>query len=872
MEQYWEMKEQYEDEILFFHLGDFYEVFEEDAEIVSRELEITLTSRFQGDDEIAMAGVPLQRAETYIQRLLNKGYRVAICDQVEDSDASSGLVERDVVRVITPGTVTEEEYLAEKQNNYLMSVFMDGDDSALAWTDLSTGSFRLEEVPSSDMMDEISRLDPAEIVVPESFRHREDQLYDSIDNLNEAALTPVPDWQFEEDAAFEALKDHFGTSLLDGYGIQDQTHGVRAAGALLEYLRETQKGELGHIKRIRPYHREETMILDQVSQRSLELTKTIRTGEERGSLVHILDRTSTAMGGRLLRNWLHSPLTNRDRIQQRQEAVETLVADYELRNELTELLTDVYDIERITSKLGSGRANPRDLVSLRQSLESLPSILEALESADGYLKVIQDSIDPLPELRDELEQALVDSPPSVLSDGGIFREGYDDELDELKEMMESGKEWMASFEEQEKRETGIDTLEVGFNKVHGYYIEVTNTHTDKVPERYNRKQTLKNSERYITQDLKEKESQLLNAEERSKELEYELFLELRTHTAEHIDVLQETADAIARTDVLCCLADVAEEKDWVKPDVVEEPVVNIRQGRHPVVEELQDQRFVPNNTDLAVDDDRLLVITGPNMAGKSTYIRQVGLISVLAQMGSFVPARKAEIGIIDRVFTRVGASDELTRGASTFMVEMTETANILNNATERSLVILDEVGRGTSTSDGISIARAVCEHIHDRIGARTLFATHYHELSVLEDELPGVQNYHFGIKEKKGRMVFDRKLIRGASDRSYGIHVAELAGIPDEVVNRARRILDQLEEKSMSAEERRDELSDASEQAQLALFSSPDVKRKAELADEVREHLEDIDVNNITPLDALNLLKKLKDQVISEAEGDVESN
>jgi len=861
MEQYWEIKEQHPDEIVFFHLGDFYEVFEDDARTVSRELEITLTSRFQGDDEIAMAGVPIQRADTYIQRLLKKEYRVAICDQVEDADEASGLVERDVVRVITPGTVTEEEFLADKQNNYLMSVFMDGDESALAWTDLSTGAFRMEEVPASDFIDEISRLDPAEIILPESFRHREDDLYTSIDNVNGSALTSVPNWTFEHDTAVDTLKDQFGTSLLDGFGIRDQTHGIRAAGALVEYLRETQKGQLDHIRTLQPYQRSETMILDQVSQRSLELTETRRTGEEKGSLVHILDRTSTAMGGRLLRNWLLSPLTDRERIQQRLEAVDTLLNDYDLRNELKELLKDVYDIERITSKLGSGRANPRDLVSLRASLNSLPPILDALENAEGYLGLIREDLNPLPDLREELGDALLDSPASTLTEGGIIREGYSEELDELHDMMDSGKEWMASFEEREKKETGIDNLEVGFNKVHGYYIEVTKSKTDLVPDRYNRKQTLKNSERYITQDLKEKESQLLNAEERAEELEYNLFLELRTRSAEDIDTLQRTARAVARMDVLCCLADVAEEKDWRKPDVVQEPVTTIREGRHPVVRELQDQRFIPNHTDLATDEDRLVIITGPNMAGKSTYIRQIGLISVLAQMGSFVPARRAKLGIVDRIFTRVGASDELTRGASTFMVEMTETANILNNATERSLVILDEVGRGTSTSDGISIARAVCEHIHDRIGARTLFATHYHELTVLEDELPGVRNYHFDIKEENGNIVFNRNLVEGASDRSYGIHVAERAGIPDTVVNRARSILHQIEEHALNPDQRRNQLSDAAEQAQLSLFASPETERKAELAEQIKNRLDDVDTNHTTPVEALTLLQELKTEL-----------
>ncbi len=861
MEQYWEIKDQYPDEILFFHLGDFYEVFEEDAKTVSRELEITLTSRFQGEDEIAMAGVPIQRAETYIQRLLNKGYRVAICDQVEDADEASGLVERDVVRVITPGTVTEEEFLSEKQNNYLMSVLMEEDRSALAWTDLSTGSFRMEEVPSSDFIDEISRLDPAEIIHPESFRHRDDDLCSSIENVNSSALTPVPNWTFEEETAVDTLKDQFGTSLLDGFGIREEKLGIRAAGALVEYLRETQKGKLDHIRRLKPYYRAETMILDQVSQRSLELTETRRTGEEKGSLVHILDRTSTAMGGRLLRNWLLSPLTDRERIERRLDAVETLLSTYDLRTDLKSLLKEVYDIERITSKLGSGRANPRDLVSLRESLKSLPPILDALEDVDGYLDLIRDDIDPLPDLREELEQALLDSPSSTLSEGGIIREGYNDELDELHELMDSGKEWMAEFEEREKKETGIDNLEVGFNKVHGYYIEVTKSQTDLVPDRYNRKQTLKNSERYITQALKEKESQLLNAEERAEELEYNLFIELRTRTAEDIEALQETARAVARMDVLCCLADIAEEKDWRKPEIVDDPVTTIREGRHPVVCELQDQRFISNNTDLATDDDRLLIITGPNMAGKSTYIRQVGLIHVLAQMGSYVPARRAKLGIVDRVFTRVGASDELTRGASTFMVEMTETANILNNATQKSLVILDEVGRGTSTSDGISIARAVCEHIHDHIGSRTLFATHYHELSVLEQELPGVQNYHFDIKEEDDNIVFNRKLVEGASDESYGIHVADRAGVPDAVVNRARSILSQLQEHQLNTNQRRDRLSQAAEEAQLSLFASPEMKQKAELAEKVQEYFEDIDLNQTTPIDALNVLQELKQEM-----------
>ncbi len=861
MKQYYRIKEQHPDDIVFFHLGDFYEVFDEDAELVSRELDITLTSRFQGEDEVPMAGVPVQKSESYIKRLLQNGHRVAICDQVEDADEASGLVERDVVRVITPGTITEEEYLSEKKNNFLASIYLDEDEGGLAWADLSTGTFKLEKIPADALLDEISRIGPAECISSESLRHRSDDFFQAVEDAAGCMMTTVPEWTFELETAIDVLTDHFETTLLDGFGINEPGEGVRAAGALIEYLKETQKGKLDHIKRLTPHDRSGTMVLDKISQRSLELTETIRTGEEKGSLIHILDRTDTAMGGRLIRRWLLAPLTNPEEIKQRQGAVESLKNNYQMRNEIREQLKEVYDIERITSKLGSGRATPRDLVSLRTSLANLPPLLETLEPGTDLLDKVQNRVHPLTDLREELEEAIQDNPPSVLSDGGIFRDGYNEELDELRDLQESGKEWMAEFEQQEKEKTGIDNLKVGFNKVHGYYIEVTKAKTDRVPEEYDRKQTLKNAERYITPELKEKESQLLNAEEQAKDLEYNLFLELRTETAKQIDELQKTARALAELDTLVSLATVAEEKDWRKPEIVEEPLINVKEGRHPVVEEIQDERFVPNHTEMSVSDNRLLIITGPNMAGKSTYIRQVGLLCILAQMGSFIPARKGTIGIVDQIFTRVGASDELSRGASTFMVEMTETANILNNATRRSLVILDEVGRGTSTTDGVSIARAVCEHIHDRLGSRTLFATHYQELSVLEEELPGVKNYHFGASDREGDIVFQRKLKPGASDRSYGIHVANLAGIPEEVVRRAEMILKNLEDDRRNVDQRRSELSRAADRTQKNMFVSPEAEEKAEQLSEIEEVLSDVDINETPPIRALEILKEIKHQL-----------
>ena len=858
MKQYRHYKGQYEDAILFFRMGDFYEMFYEDAVTASRALGLTLTSRNKGENAVPMAGVPHHAADGYIRRLIQAGYRVAICDQVQDPRQAKGLVDRDVTRVITPGTLTEESLLDAKHANYLVAVCPKGDVVGMAWADISTGEFCVQDVPTRKLCDEISRLDPAECLLPQSAADDEDgDLTRFLRHESACMLSPRPDWTFNRATAERGLLEHFGVGTLEGFGCAGLGPALSAAGAVLEYLRETQKTSLAHLRRLQPVRDDDRVVLDRSTRLSLELTRTMREGRRQGSLLWVLDRTLTPMGGRRLKEWIAAPLRETEAISRRHDAVQELAANHEVRGKVRECLRDVYDLERLAARVSTGRANPRDLLALKTSLEQIPKLKEALAAAQtAALQALCERVDPVDEPRVAIGSALCNDPPLQVRDGGIFRDGFSTELDELRTIQRDGKGWIARFQADEIERTGIQTLKVGFNRVFGYYIEVTHAHGERVPPEYVRKQTLKNAERYITPQLKEYETRVLNADERARDLEYELFLQLRNEVARHTARFQSTAEAIAELDTLACLADVAVEHNYVRPEIDETCELHIVDGRHPVLEQTLEEEFVPNDVHFEGDEARVMIITGPNMAGKSTYIRQVALIVLMAQMGSFVPARSARIGAVDRIFTRVGASDELSRGQSTFMVEMVETSNILNNATERSLLILDEVGRGTSTFDGVSIAWAVAEFIFQHLHSRTLFATHYHELTELAQLYPGVRNYNIAVREWRDRIIFLRKIVEGGTDKSYGLHVARLAGVPAGVVDRAREILHNLESMALTDDDKprfAPPKRKASRKVQHRLFSDQ--------ADVLLDRLRRLDISSMTPLEALNLLEELKKQV-----------
>ncbi len=868
MQQYNEIKKKYKDEVLFFRLGDFYEMFYEDARIASRVLGIVLTSRFKGDKAIPMAGIPYHAAGNYINRLLKSGHKIAICEQAEEASEAEGLVERAVVRVITPGTLTEENILDAKNHNFLAALTLHKDQAGLAWLDVSTGEFKVADLTRREALDELQRINPAECLVPDFFPHQEASAVETIKQNIRGIVTTVPVWAFERTNAYKKLIEHFQTTNLAGFGCEELNSGVGSAGALLEYLHETQKSPIGvsnglkHITRLEPISISPRIFLDRTTQTSLELTQTIRGNEFDGSLLWVLDKTLTSMGARMMREWITSPLNELDKIKERQAAIKLFCDKHNLRKELQHVLKNASDIERICAKLGTNRANPRDLGSLKSTLLLLPKIKEYLAQhiADKTLtliKTIHDQIGQFKELKNLITQALVDNPPVELKEGGIFRKGYNPELDELKKLSHSGKDWISRFQAEEAKRIGISSLKVGFNHVFGYYIEVTNTHKDKIPDNYIRKQTLKNAERYITPELKDYETQVLNAEERAQVMEYELFLILRDKIAQYIPPLQSAGQALARLDVLLSLAEVAQQYNYCLPQVNDSLVIKIKDGRHPVLEQVLDEKFVPNDFHIDNEQERILIITGPNMAGKSTYIRQVALMVLMAQIGSFIPAREAEIGLVDRIFTRVGASDELTRGASTFMVEMNETANILNNATPKSLIVLDEVGRGTSTFDGVSIAWALTEYIHDRLGSRTMFATHYHELTELSLILPGIKNYHIAVKEWGERIIFLRKIVAGGTDKSYGIQVARLAAIPSEVLVRAKEILINLEAQTLD-EHNRPKFA-KSQTRTLAKLTPAQLSLFGPLPHPVAEAFKKLDLDQLTPLQALAKLQELKE-------------
>jgi len=859
MRQYLEIKSDYPDAILFFRLGDFYEMFMEDAVTASRILDITLTARNKGaDDEVPLCGIPFHSCQPYITKLVDAGHKVAICEQVEDPKEVKGLVKREVVQVITPGLVVDSDKLQPKENNFLLALVADEESFGVSVLDVSTGEFRATQVADIETVrSELASIDPTEVVLPDD---EEDNSWRRplADLLASRVVNTVPGWAVDHETAEEKLLDTFRCAGLDAFGCNGMPAAVRAAGAALHYLLEARKGVVPHLRPLTTYHVNDYMVLDDATRRNLELTGTMYDRSRKGSLLGVLDRTATAMGGRLIRQWINQPLVDVERIRQRQQAVAELTASAMRRQDIREALDGVYDLERLNSKIAMANANGKDLVALRDSLRRLPALLELIADLEGSLfGQLSGSIDPLPDLVELIASALVDDPPFVLREGGIIRDGYNSDLDELRSISRDGKSWIARLEAAEREKTGISSLKVKFNKVFGYFIEVTKTHLDRVPEEYLRKQTLANAERYITPELKEYEDKILGAEDRLVELEYELFQQVRRTVALQGERLQQIAGALAVLDVIAGLADVAHEQNYVTPQIDESTTLSIRDGRHPVVETMSlDERFVPNDVEMDTELNQILIITGPNMAGKSTFMRQVALIVLMAQIGSLVPAAEANIGVVDRIFTRVGASDNLARGQSTFMVEMTETANILNHATPRSLIVLDEIGRGTSTFDGVSIAWSVAEFLHDNntVAAKTLFATHYHELTDLSLTRERVQNYNIAVKEWNDQIIFLRRIVKGGASHSYGIQVARLAGLPQQVIDRAKEILRNLESGEYGAEgqprlaKRRGEA--VEKRPQMTLFDAGE--------DVLRERLDEVDVTVLTPIEALNLVDELK--------------
>ena len=861
MKQYWAIKNQHRDHILFFRMGDFYELFYDDAKVAAEVLGLTLTARGHGAaGDVPLAGFPHHALDGYLAKMIKAGYKVAICEQVEDPKKAKTIVKREVIDVVTPGTVLSDDLLESKRNNFLVAVYFKGELCGMAKADLSTGEFSVTEFRREEIQDYLLNAQPSEVLVSEE---QEDYLRKHVRNVVHFTVTTRAEWLFARDFAYETLIRHFKTVSLKGFGCEDLDPGISAAGVLIHYLEENKKAQLAHIRQLSRHYPQEHMILDPATLRNLEILTTLQGERKEGSLIGILDRTVTPMGGRLIRGWVQFPLRRVPEINRRLDSVEELVSRSDVREKLRKHMGRIGDLERLISRIAVRRCNARDLLALKKSLAVLPEIqqeMAPLESA--LLAELREGFRDVSDLTDLIGRAIVDEPPVAVTEGGIIRKGFHAELDEYREIAFSGKKWIANLQALERQKTGIPSLKVGYNKVFGYYIEVTKTHLSKVPPGYIRKQTLVNAERYITPELKEYEEKILTAEEKMAALEYELFEQVRSQIAGAAERIQQNARVIAQVDVLCSLAALAEAENYTKPVVDDGLEIEIKDGRHPVVEKMLPvgEVFIPNDTYLSNRDHQILVITGPNMAGKSTYIRQVGLIALLAQMGSFVPAKSARIGVVDRIFTRVGASDNLVGGESTFLVEMNEMANILNNATERSLLLLDEIGRGTSTFDGLSIAWSVVEYLHNnpKVAAKTLFATHYHELTELELILPRVKNYNIAVKEWGDQIVFLRKIVRGGCDHSYGIQVARLAGLPRPVVERAREILANLEADELTPT-RQPRLARRTKQRrgmriqQLSLFAQPD--------EELRRELEKLDINNMTPLQALNKLNELRQKL-----------
>ena len=868
MQQYMAIKEQYKDCILFYRLGDFYEMFYDDALTASRELEITLTGKNCGQEERApMCGVPYHAVDVYLNKLVAKGYKVAICEQAEDPKQAKGIVKREVIRIVTPGTNLSQQALDEGRNNYLMCLVYDDNQFGLAITDISTGDFYTTEVATlKELYDEIHRFSPSEIICNDSFYMSGASLDDFKDRLH-VSVSTLDTWYMDEAVSVQKIKEHFKVASLDGLGLTDFPSGTLAVGALLLYLYETQKNTLDNLTKITPYRSGGYMIIDSATNRNLELIETLREKQKKGSLLWVLDKTKTAMGARLMRNWIEQPLIEKKKITARQDAVEELYNDMITREEIREYLNVVYDLERLVTRISYRTANPRDLIAFKTSLGMIPPVKQLLSQAkSAELKEIDERMDCLEDIYDLIEKSIQDEPPIMIREGGMIKEGYNEDVDKFRLSRTEGKTWLAELEAREKEKTGIKNLRVRYNKVFGYYLEVTNSYKELVPEDWTRKQTLANAERYITPELKELEDMILGAEDKLAALEYDLYCEVRDSIGEQVVRIQETAKAIAHLDVLASLACVAQSNDYVRPSINTKGVIDIQGGRHPVVEKMNNnQMFIDNDTYLDNKNHRISIITGPNMAGKSTYMRQSALIVLMAQIGSFVPAKSANIGIVDRIFTRVGASDDLASGQSTFMVEMTEVANILRNATSRSLLILDEIGRGTSTFDGLSIAWAVVEHISNPklLGAKTLFATHYHELTELEGKLDSVNNYCIAVREQGDDIIFLRKIIRGGADKSYGIQVARLAGVPDSVIDRAKEISGWLEETDVTDKAKNLQVRTSAKKKEVVREAVPAEKQMSLFdiypADHpVLKELAGLDVSNMTPIQALNTLYELQ--------------
>ncbi|MCH5253730.1 MAG: DNA mismatch repair protein MutS [Lachnospiraceae bacterium] len=870
MQQYMETKKEYPDCILFYRLGDFYEMFFEDAQVVSKELELTLTGKSCGQEERApMCGVPYHAVDGYLNKLVSKGYKVAICEQVEDPKEAKGIVKREVVRIVTPGTNLNIQAMDASRNNYILCISYFAGKTGISIADVTTGDYYLTEVEDlRKLQDEINKYTPSEIICNEAFLVSGFDT-ESLKSRFDVAIYSLANHYFDEESCKKCLLKHFHVTSLTGLGIEDFPIGLIAAGALLQYLYETQMTSLDHFTHLYPYLTSKYMLLDSATTRNLELLETLREKQKKGSLLGVLDRTKTAMGGRLLRKYIEQPLIDKITIEKRLDAVEELCNNSMLRDELREYLNPIYDLERLLGKVSYRTANPRDLIAFRGSLEMLPSIKTILQDANSdLLREIQCELDDLSDLFHLIDDAIIEEPPLAIKEGGIIKDGFHKTVDELRIAKTEGKNWLAALENEDKERSGIKNLRIKYNKVFGYYFEVTNSYKDLVPADYIRKQTLANAERYTTPRLKELEDTILNAEDKLHSLEYDIFCEVREKIASQIERIQQTARAIARLDVFASFSYVAERNHYIRPTLNEKGIIHIKDGRHPVVEQMiQNDMFISNDTYLDNNKHCIAVITGPNMAGKSTYMRQSALIVLLAQIGAFVPAKKADIGIVDRIFTRVGASDDLASGQSTFMVEMNEVANILRNATSDSLLILDEIGRGTSTFDGLSIAWAVIEHISNRklLGAKTLFATHYHELTELEGKIGNVNNYCIAVKEKGDDIVFLRKIIKGGADKSYGIQVAKLAGVPDMVIDRAKEIVEQLSDNDITEKVQQIEINIKNEKKKVVKYDEIDLEQIS-LFDTVKDEdvlqeLKDIDIQNLTPVDALNTLYRLQNKL-----------
>jgi len=869
MTQYYKIKEAHPDTILLFRMGDFFETFEEDAKIASKVLGITLTKRANGAaEDVPLAGFPHHAIDTYLPKLVRAGYRVAVCEQVENPKFAKGIVKREVIEVVTPGVAFSEKLLDHKKNNYLMAIYVkpastaSGDDIAgISFCDISTGEFYAYEVSEKLIQQQIESVSPSEIIIQ---KRDKDKLIPLIQRINSSIrVTKIDDWVFNYEYAKDMLVMQFKTVTLKGFGIESLVAGIISSGAILNYLQETQKANLSHITKISEYNPSEYMSLDHATKRNLEITFSMHDGGREGSLISILDKTETAMGGRLLKKWISAPLKKLDPILKRQQSVEELLKNKLLRKNLLNEIKEIGDLERLISKACTGRANPRDIIGLKSSLKKIPTIKNYLTSTDvKTLSQIGENLASLDKLVEKIESSIVDSPPLSVADGGVIKRNFSPELDELRDISLNSKDWIANLQKTERENTKISSLKVSYNQVFGYYIEISNTHKDKVPENYIRKQTLVNSERYITPELKIYEDKILHAEEKIYELESQLFNEIRLTVADEAEPIQQNAKLIAMLDCFISFAESAEQYHYTKPELSENSLLEIIDGRHPVVERIlpPGEKFTPNSCTLDNENNQIIILTGPNMAGKSVYLRQIGLIVLLAQIGSFIPAKEARIGLVDRIFTRVGASDNIAAGESTFLVEMQEAANILNNATDKSLILLDEIGRGTSTFDGISIAWAITEYIHENpnVAAKTLFATHYHELNEMAELFPKIKNYKVEVREYDDKVIFLHKVNPGSADHSYGIQVAQMTGLPKFVTNRAKEILQNLESKELTPYEvKKEKLKKLSrldrDDNQISLFEFRD--------DEIRKELGEIEINNLTPIEALNRLSELKKKV-----------